>query len=148
MNIEEIKNKLEELQKDPKASELIEGHDKADKAEAIADVAQKLGYDLKVVDLKEYMSAMEAEIKARTEAVADNIVSMQDDDLEDVAGGSETIGVKHPHCKDTYLNRENCWWSDGCDAINSKYWDYVPSSCGRPHILDNKSPQYNCKENK
>ncbi len=51
MNIEEIKNKLEELQKDPKASELIEGHDKTDKAEAIADVAQKLGYDLKVVDL-------------------------------------------------------------------------------------------------
>ena len=148
MNIEEIKNKLEELQNDPKASELIEGHDKTDKAEAIADVAQKLGYDLKAADLKEYISIMEAEIKARTEAVADNIASVQDDDLGDVAGGAETIGVKHHSCKATYLNRENCWWTDGCDIVITKYWDYVRADCGKPYIEDNKSPQYNCHRNK
>jgi hypothetical protein len=140
MNIEEIKNKLEELQKDPKASELIEGHDKTDKAEAIADVAQKLGYDLKVVDLKEYMSAMEAEIKARTEAVADNIVSIHDDELDAVAGGSQPMGPKHGNCKDTFLNRENCWWNDGCDAINTKYWNYIPGSCGRPRSQNDPDP--------
>lgn len=140
MNIEEIKNKLEELQKDPKASELIEDHDKTDKAEAIADVAQKLGYDLKVVDLKEYMSAMEAEIKARTEAVADNIVSIHDDELDAVAGGVQPIGPKHKNCKDSFSNGENCWWNDGCDVINTQYWNYTPSFCGKPHSKADPDP--------
>lgn len=140
MNFEVIKSKLEELQKDPKAAELMEAYDKTDRIEAVSEVAKKLGIDLNAEDLKEYIDKTEAEIKAKTGAVEDELTKINDDELSEVAGGGYGNDVKHGNCKDTFLNLENCWWNDGCDAINSKYWNYIPASCGGLHISDDPDP--------
>ena len=50
---------------------------------------------------------------------------MPDEALEAVAGGKG-----HAECKDTFLDRENCWANDGCDFAWNRYKDYY---C---HVLD------------
>lgn len=43
------------------------------------------------------------------------------DDLEAVAGGKSD----HEECLDTFKNKENCWYNDGCDHIFNAYDDYI-----------------------
>lgn len=91
---------------------MLEGCDKTDKVTAVAEVAQKLGYDLPLTDLKEYIDKMEEEIKKNTDDVSCEIKDISDDDLDDVAGGIK-YGYHPGVCKDTYAHYENCWTNDG-----------------------------------
>ena len=53
---------------------------------------------------------------------AEAVKALSAEDLDVVAGGY----VDHPTqpCKDTLKDKENCWWSDGCDRSHNSYVNY------------------------
>ena len=123
--MDKAKEFLAALRSDPKAQELLQGVEKpADEKDVIrnlAEAAKKLGYDVTEEELAGLLSAEEKAIKERTDAEADRVEALADDQLEAATGGSST---SDDPCKSTYLDHENCWFNDGCDNIINTYKRY------------------------
>ena len=124
MPAEDIKKILDALTADPKTQELLKARPEPASAEeairAYAEIAAELGFDVTESDLQSYLEKTEKMCKARTEATASRIELLDDDVLDQVAGGKD-----HDSCKDTYKDKENCWFNDGCDHIYHSYSDYI-----------------------
>jgi len=114
---------LEEIRKNPKATDFLKGKEPARTPEEAgtlwASAAAELGHSITAEDIEEYIRIAEAELKQKAQAAGDEIKSLSEDELKEVAGGKS-----HSDCKDTYKDRENCWINDGCDIINNHYSDY------------------------
>ena len=123
--MDKIKEFLEKLNS-PEAQALLEGKEKpADAEEALrtyAEIAKELGFDVSEKDMADYLSQADAGQKGRTEAAAGKICELADEDLENVAGGGSSGGGSH--CKDTFIDEENCWTNDGCDYTWHYYATY------------------------
>ena len=82
---------LRELKTNEKAKDLLQGMEKPkNKDEAIkayAEVAKELGEDISPEDFAQALKEIEAEIHQKTEAVSADMVELEDNDLENVAGG-------------------------------------------------------------
>ena len=82
---------LRELRTNEKAKELLQGRERPknreDTIKAYAEVAAELGEDISAEDFAEALEEIEAEIHQKTEAVSANMIDLEDDDVEDVAGG-------------------------------------------------------------
>ena len=115
---------LQALQNDPRAKELIRDmkipEDREKASECYVSLASKLGYTL---TKEEIMSAARELSKAQREQTGRTLakVSLNDDELENVAGGVDEPG--HEGCDSSYHDHEWCWWSDSCNMIISFYQD-------------------------
>jgi len=123
MNREEIARILEEVRTNGKAAEELRRMDAAavpeEAGRAWAGAAAALGHRVTAGEIREYILEAEAEMKRRARETGEEIRSLSDEELGEVAGGKD-----HSECKDTYKDRENCWFNDGCDIVNHHYKDY------------------------
>ncbi|MBR5338300.1 MAG: hypothetical protein IK152_09980 [Lachnospiraceae bacterium] len=120
MTNDEIRSALEKMRSDPRFAELLKEYGETeDRLKVYSEVAGKLGIDLPESELKGYVRKVEEKIKAHTEKEAGAIESIPDNELSAVAGGKD-----HDNCKDTFKDRENCWFNDGCDIIINSYDGY------------------------
>ena len=82
---------LRELRTNEKAKELLQGMERPknrdDAIKAYAEVAKELGEDISPEDIAKALEEIEAEIHQKTEAVSADMVELEDNDLENVAGG-------------------------------------------------------------
>ena len=85
---------LRELKTNEKAKELLQGMEKPknkdDAIKAYAEVAKELGEDISPEDITQALKEIEAEIHQKTEAVSADMVELEDNDLENVAGGGNS----------------------------------------------------------
>lgn len=127
-SFKEIAEIIEKMRKDPKVVELLkECEEQKDEFAAYAEIADKLGYDVTAEDLKSFLEETSRRIAGKTDDV---ITQLPDEELKVVAGGKD-----HNECKDTYMDKENCWYNDGCDVIYHMYNDYICKhlpTCGSP----------------
>ena len=118
---------LRELKTNEKAKELLQGMEKPknkdDAIKAYAEIAAKLGEDISQEDFAWSLEEIEKEIHQRTEAVSADMVELQDDDLEGVAGGY----YYEDGCARTYSVFSSCDEVDYCFFSISYYeceYDY------------------------
>ena len=102
---------LRELKTNEKAKELLQGMEKPknkdDAIKAYAEVAKELGEDISPEDITQALKEIEAEIHQKTKAVSADMVELEDDDLEDVAGGMEPCGPLVRFIKIIQNNKEH-----------------------------------------
>ena len=123
MKTETIRAFQEALKDNPTAEEMIRNTPEPENMEGrcrlYAKIAEQLGFDLTGKDLAEYAEEMQRRRSERTEAEAEKIEQLPEDELDEVAGGGD-----HPQCKDTFRDQENCWYNDGCDVVYHRYDNY------------------------
>ena len=104
---------LRELKTNEKAKDLLQGREKPkskeDAIKAFAEVAKELGEDISPEDFAQALEEIEAEIHQKTKAVSADMQELEDDDVENVAGG--TIECGEPMQR--LINRF-CWDNDVC----------------------------------
>ena len=139
---------LKEMKKDSKAKELFEGMGKIssldEMAAALAQIAGKLGYGITAEDIREAVEQEEAKRKANTDEVVADMEALNDDDLENVAGGFYYIGGDgqgsvfpvYNKCVNDYQDT-SCLNSDACSALVHFYYD-----CSGEYFGDNE--EHNC----
>ena len=107
---------LKEMKADPKAKELFEGMEKPKSPDeaiaAYAQVAEKLGYGITVEDIREAIAQEEARRKARNDKVVSDIAELDDDEVEDVAGGIHPEFLKCGEAMQAIFDL--CWKNDVC----------------------------------
>ena len=88
---------------------------KDDAIKAYAEVAKELGEDISAEDITQALKEIEAEIHQKTEAVSANMIDLEDDDLEDVAGGATPL-PSSGGCGLTQKILDMCWKNDVCSV--------------------------------
>ena len=124
MDKEKLLKKLDRFNKDPKIREALQGASIPGKVEEavpfFAELAKKNGYDLKEEDFITAIREVAKQRKAHTEEAAAEIERLSDDEVTQAAGGKKD----HSICNDTFQDRENCWFNDGCDKNIEFYTNY------------------------
>jgi len=92
----------------------------------LAEVAMKMGKKITAEELTEAIHALRKEQKTRTDAAASEMEALEDDDLEDVAGGIYTItnadtGERKYECY--HESNITCKLQDACSLFNNVYYD-------------------------
>lgn len=112
--MENAKKFFEEIIKTEEAKQLITACEAPETPEdairTYAKIAKELGVELS-----------EDEITAYFDNKLDNCAAskeIDDDELEQFTGG-----LRLP-CFNSFVNRENCWWNDGCDLYMNQYATY------------------------
>ena len=117
---------MEQLKRDPKAKEVREqirnAGDEEEKITLLISFAKELGYDLTREDLQTYIREETERLAKKTDAQSDVIQRLNDDEVANVAGGKHYNSTDR--CQDTYLDKENCWITDGCDNDVIMYPSY------------------------
>ena len=115
---------LRELKTNEKAKELLQGRErpksKDEAIKAYAEIAAELGEDISPEDFARALEEIEAEIHQRTEAVSADMVELEDNDLEGVAGGY----YYEDGCARTYSVFSSCDEVDYCFFSISNYECY------------------------
>ena len=110
MSAEKTLELLKKLKEDPKAKELLDGLKNTAPADDVitcyAQIAAKLGYAITAEEIREVVNQEEARRKSETEKIASDMKALNDDDVEDVAGGTRG----HP--------LEWCWSDFFCIAFS------------------------------
>lgn len=125
--IENAKRFFEELGANEKAQELLRAaglEDTADDALVLAKVARETGYEVGDDDMRELLAAMQKLQAAASDAVADQVRDLDDEELDTVAGGGED-----PACRDSFSNNDNCLIVDRCDKVIVIYVDESDPEC-------------------
>ena len=108
---------LKKMKADPKAKELFEGMEKPKSPDeaiaAYAQVAEKLGYGITEKDIREAIAQEEARRKARNDKVVSDIAELDDDEVEDVAGGATPL-PSSGGCGLVQTIGDLCWENDAC----------------------------------
>ncbi len=116
---------LEMLKSDPEIMEKIRSmgpvKSEEEKIKVLSGIAREKGVELTAEDLKEYLAGKKTEQNDRTEAGIAQLEDMPDEELAAAAGGAPK---EHDNCVDTYRDKENCWLTDGCDAVFERYDGY------------------------
>ena len=123
MKNEKMIEELARIQKDPRVKEALGSLKSLNNNDILVsrlvEIAAEYGYELKEADILQALQAAEARRKADTEAAAAQVERLTDDEVAKAAGGGQKA-----NCKDTYMDRENCWITDGCDQVSEIYPDY------------------------
>ena len=105
---------LKEMKADPKAKELFESMEKPNSLDeaisAYAQIAEKLGYGITAEDIRETIKQEEASRKAKTDKVVSDMEALEDDDVENVAGGIHPLSG----CGLVQAVVDICWENDVC----------------------------------
>ena len=111
-----------EMMADAKVRECLASMEKPEGLEAmaadLAKVAVKFGYPLSEDDLL----AIFKDRKEKTDQAIERVKLLSEADLAEVAGGSNAANAS---CSDTYKDKENCWFDDGCDTLINWYNQYI-----------------------
>ena len=78
-----------------------------------------MGYSLTAEELTKGLEALEAEQGAKTGKAEEGVFELDLAAMEAVTGGKD-----HKECSDTFKDKENCWWEDGCDSYILDYGNY------------------------
>ena len=115
---------MEKVKKDPgfssEARKLAEAGDREGIVRLYSETAKRLGFELSESDIT---GADEEAAKCRaekTDEAVSCIESLSDEELDEVSGGGN-----HKECSDTFKDRENCWFNDGCDVTITDYSGYI-----------------------
>lgn len=121
--MEQLTKFFEAIKTDPWAKELL-AKSKPDSEDEIiviyANLAKAMGYALSEKDFREGIKIIIEKQKANTIKAEESVRVLAMDDLANVAGGKQ-----HDGCMDTYKDKENCWYEDGCDIAFYGYPDYI-----------------------
>ncbi len=132
--METLKKFFETLRTDPKAAELLKGKDKPESFDALiavyAEVAEKLGFDLPEDVLREGIKALEKEQSEKTGQAKKAARELDESELAKASGGRND-----DDCYYSFLDKENCWFQDGCDLT---IWTYPHYVCKRIDYDGNK----------
>ena len=146
MKHEKVVAFLKALREHPAGEEMIrkipEPETQGDRIRAYAQIAGEMGHDVSEADLADYVAAKEKNLREKTEAAGEEIRELAADDLGAAAGGKD-----HKDCKDSYKDRENCWFKDGCDIVNNHYSDYqchYSDKCNNQQLTCGKSWYEKC----
>ena len=144
MSAEKTLELLKKLKEDPKAKELLDGLKKPASQEDIiscfAQIAAKLGYAITAEEIREVVNQEEARRKSETEKIASDMKALNDDDVEDVAGGASRYmmcGEWHDGCR--YSLDGFCVVNDACMAGNINYLcsgDWSDADCSVSFYCD------------
>ena len=109
-----------ELLKAKKKPESIE-----EQANIYSEIASELGEQIAPEDFTQAIQDLEERIKQKTEAAASDLVALEDDHVEDIAGGF----YYHPdqytkvyECCYDFVDTD-CWWEDACELLQVTYND-------------------------
>ena len=108
-----------ELLKAKKKPESIE-----EKAKIYSEAAAELGEQIAPEDFIQMTKELEERIKQKTEAAASDLVALEDDQVEDIAGGVYHYrdGEKVTGCRYDYVDTD-CWLQDACELVQVNYND-------------------------
>ena len=106
-----------ELLKAKKKPESIE-----EQAKIYSETAAELGEQIAPEDFIQMTKELEERIKQKTEAAASDLVALEDDQVEDIAGGVYHYeeGVKVSGCRYDFVDTD-CWWEDACEVFHTNY---------------------------
>ena len=122
--MEQLEKFLEALRTADKAREILaqaKPESEENTISAYAQVARAMGFSLSEKEIADGIRARAEQQKAGTAKAQEAVQALDLDDLEAVAGGKSD----HEECLDTFKNKENCWYNDGCDHIFNAYDDYI-----------------------
>lgn len=109
--MENAKKFFDEAIRTEEAKAIFDSFEKpANENEAVkiyAEVAAKLGVDLSADEIKAYF------------AEKTPCAEVDDEELAQLSGGN-----RFEKCQTSYIDRENCWWNDGCDYVFERYTLY------------------------
>ena len=110
---------LRELRTNEKAKELLKGKEKPkskeDVIKAYVEIAAELGEDLSAEDIAKALEEIEIDIHHNAEVLSADIVELDDDDIENVAGGEIDL-----ECVNDY--EWWCWSNDFCFSAENNYY--------------------------
>lgn len=92
-----------------------------DLANVLGGVALDFGYPLSKDDLLLIIR----NTTEKTNSAIEKVEKLSEADLANVAGGGPNDNDAHYVCSDTYKDKENCWFDDGCDYVNNWYPYYI-----------------------
>ena len=122
---------LKELRTNEKAKDLLQGLGKPasieDKIKACAKIAHDLGEDVSFEDLAEALKEIEAGICQKAEAASAQMVKLEDDDVENVAGSWDMAKVTKTQSD---FNISVGYQRDGSDVFYDAYWDRITYRAG------------------
>ncbi len=91
---------------------------KEEGAKLFAGYAKKKGYDVSEQEFLEFFIESDSNVKGKSDADAGKIQALKDEELAAVAGGKKK---DNDNCRNTYVQYENCVWTDECTHINNEY---------------------------
>lgn len=157
MSVEKAKEFFVNLKKKKPDEALIErlesGMTEEERLQLYVDLAGSMGYDLTGNDLKEALSALDAEHKAKTQAAKKDLEALEDDDLEGVSGGfyyvwsNEGSRPWYQGGEDKYrvhacnwdFTDDDCYFQDACEVFQTVYYDCA-------HTYHERDPYWRCPE--
>ena len=93
--------------------------------EAAVEMARELGYDVTGEEIVEALQTMKTRQREKTEKAVEDLEALDDDSLEDVAGGIHWVDWSlhiHEDCKYDFTD-DDCWSEDACELANVRYFD-------------------------
>ena len=119
---------LNTLSKNERVLELLKAKKKPEsieeQAKIYSETAAELGEQITPEDFMQATQELEARIKKKTEAAASDLVALEDDQVEDIAGGVYHYreGEKVTGCRYDYVDTD-CWLQDACELVQVNYND-------------------------
>ena len=117
---------LNTLGTNERAKELLNNRKKPEnfeeQAKIYSEIAAELGEQITPEDFMQATQELEARIKKKTEAAASDLVALEDDQVEDIAGGVYyySDGEKVTGCCYDFVDTD-CWWEDACELLHVTY---------------------------
>ena len=120
---------LNTLGTNERAKELLNNRKKPEnfeeQAKIYSETAAELGEQITPEDFMQATQELEARIKKKTEAAASDLVALEDDQVEDIAGGFyyyQDQYTKVYKCRYDFVDTD-CWWEDACELLQVTYND-------------------------
>ena len=123
---------LNTLGTNEKAKELLQQRKPAneeEKIQAYAEIAAELGEPITEEDFRNVFRELKEQVQKKAVETASGIQALEDDDVEDVAGGYYYFddgmfgtGAKiYNECSNDFTDT-SCWWDDACDMYVIGYF--------------------------
>ena len=120
---------LNTLGTNERAKELLNNRKKPEnfeeQAKIYSETASELGEQIAPEDFTQAIQDLEERIKQKTEAAASDLVALEDDQVEDIAGGFyyyQDQYTKVYKCRYDFVDTD-CWWEDACELLQVTYND-------------------------
>ena len=127
---------LNTLGTNERAKELLNNRKKPEnfeeQAKIYSEIAAELGEQITPENFKLAVEEVEEQIRKKAEAAVSEIVALEDDQVEDVAGGFYYVvddctvvsneRIIENQCANDFVDT-SCWWNDACRSWSTYYYD-------------------------